>query len=49
MSDLISRSALIKRFKRLQGLDIFANMFISDAIEVIKDQPPVNAVPVVRF
>lgn len=35
MSDLISRSALIKRFKKLKGADTLANMFISDVLTEI--------------
>lgn len=39
MDDLISRSALINRFKQLQGSDTLANMFVSDVIKVVKIQP----------
>lgn len=38
-NDLISRSALIKRFKQLQGVDNLANMLISDVINEVKKQP----------
>lgn len=38
-NDLISRSALIKRFKQLQGVDTLANMFISEVVKEIKRQP----------
>lgn len=39
MDDLISRSALISRFKQLQGSDTLANMFVSDVIKEVKKQP----------
>lgn len=39
MDDLISRSALISRFKQLQGSDTLANMFVSDVIKEVKNQP----------
>ena len=48
MSDLISKKALIKRFSKLKGSDTLANMFVSDVIREIKNQPTVEAVPVVR-
>ncbi len=41
MDDLISRSALINRFKQLQGSDTLANMFVSDVIKEVKNQPTV--------
>ena len=44
MSDLISRSALIKRIKE-EPTD---GMFIHEIIEVIDEQPTVEARPVVR-
>ena len=36
---MISRDSLIKTFKKLQGVDALANMFITDVIKVIKEQP----------
>lgn len=36
---MISRDSLIKRFKKLQGIDTLANMFITDVIKIIKEQP----------
>lgn len=39
MSDLISRSELIDRFKQLKGSDSLANMFVADVIKEIKKQP----------
>lgn len=38
-NDLISRQALIDKFKQLQGADTLANMFVSDVIKVIKVAP----------
>ena len=46
--ELISREALIERFSKLKGSDTLANMFVSDVIREIKNQPPVDAVPVVH-
>ena len=39
MNGLISRSALISRFKQLQGSDTLANMFVSDVIKEVKNHP----------
>ena len=36
---MISRDSLIKRFKKLQGIDALANMFITDVIKEIKKEP----------
>lgn len=36
---MISKDSLIKTFKKLQGVDALANMFITDVIKVIKEQP----------
>lgn len=38
-NDLISKSALINRFKQLKGSDNLANMFVVDVINEIKKQP----------
>ena len=46
--ELISREALIERFSKLKGSDTLANMFVSDVIREIKNQPPVDAVSVVH-
>ena len=39
MNDLINRSTLLERFKKLKGVDTLANMFISDVIKEIKRLP----------
>ena len=36
---MISKDSLIKTFKKLQGVDTLAYMFITDVIKVIKKQP----------
>ena len=36
---MIARDSLIKRFKKLQGVDSLANMFIKDVIKEIKKEP----------
>ena len=39
---MINEINLIKRFKKLQGVDTLANMFISDVIKIIKKEPKVD-------
>lgn len=36
---LIDADTLVKRFKQLKGQDTLANMFITDVIKEIKNQP----------
>lgn len=45
---MISKDSLIKTFKKLQGVDALANMFITDVIKVIKEQPEADVAPVVH-
>lgn len=48
MSDYISKSALISRFKQLQGSDTLANMFVLDVIKEVKKQPTLSETEIIR-
>ena len=45
---LIDADKLTKRFKQLKGVDSLANMFITDVVKEIHNQPTVEAKEVVH-